>query len=249
MKYKEVKLFDVNKYKFNELLQTYYSNIYENFTSFDKIHNLINTDDLTFDDKNYYNVSVPKFGVNDRNSCFVNSFLKYFDTDYNFLFEYISFIKNEIKPLFPNETQLLVQKTPNIRFHLPGFSNIGRLNTDPNNNIIGLHKDSDFNHSKEEFNIILPITDMYDTNSIFHETMPDSKLNPDEFESLSLKKNEFCKIYFNKCLHYNKINDTDNTRVSFDFRVIPYSKYSENHYKLSATGKNKFIPGDYFMYC
>ena len=79
--------------------------------------------------------------------------------------------------------------------------------------------------------------------------IPESKLNPDEFESLTLKKNEFCKIYFNKCLHYNKINDTDNTRVSFDFRVIPYSKYSENHYKLSATGKNKFIPGDYFMYC
>ena len=249
MNYKETRIYDVNGYKFNTSLEQYYKGLFKDFTSFDNIHELLKTDNLSDNEKKYYNNSIPEFGVNDRSSTFVSAFLKYFDTDYNFLYNYISFIKNEIKPLFPDETHLLIQKTPNIRFHLPGFSNIGKLKSDPNSNIIGLHKDSDFNHSKEEFNIILPITEMFDTNSIFHEFEPNSGINPENFQSLTLKKNEFCKIYFNQCLHYNKINNTNKTRVSFDFRVIPGSKYNINDDKLSATSKNKFIPGDYYMYC
>ncbi len=65
-----------------------------------------------------------------------------------------------------NEDKLVVQKTPNIRFHLPNNSNIGKRDTD-SKNTIGLHYDYEFNHPKEEYNIILSITDMFDTNSLY----------------------------------------------------------------------------------
>ena len=61
-----------------------------------------------------------------------------------------------------------------------------------------------------------------------------------------VKKDHFFQGYLNKCLHYNKINKTDITRVSFDFRIIPFSKYKDTD-KLSATNKTKFILGEYYM--
>ena len=231
------------KYCFYNKLQSLYKENFSNFTNLENTHKLLDT----INDNEFYKKPVQLFGVNDRNSPFVKLFYKCFDTDYEFLYEYIRFVKENIKPLFKNEKKLLIQKTPNIRFQLPGFSNIGKLNSDPNENIIGLHKDSHFNHPKEEYNIILPITEMYDTNSIYHEEYPNSNKNPSKFKSLTLKKNEFCKIYLNQMLHYNKINKTKITRVSFDFRVIPLSKYKENNLLKSATNNIKFKPGDYYM--
>ena len=63
---------------------------------------------------------------------------------------------------------------------------------------------------------------------------------------MKLNKKQFFMGNLNKCKHYNKINRTEQTRVSFDFRVIPQSKYKvcEN---LSATSKNKFVIGEYYM--
>jgi hypothetical protein len=112
-------IFNEKKYNFYETLQTFYKNKYSNFNSFENIHNLLQ--DLAENDKKYYD-EIPIFGYSDRNSVFVKDFYNFIDSDYSFLYSYLDFIQNEIKPLFPNEIKLIVQKTPNIRFHIPKWS-------------------------------------------------------------------------------------------------------------------------------
>ena len=46
--------------------------------------------------------------------------------------------------------------------------------------------------------------------------------------------------------HGNKINNTDKTRISFDFRIIPKSSYAPEKYKSSMNTKKRFVVGDYY---
>ncbi len=234
--------YDYEKYNFREYLLKYYKRKYGSI-SFDEYHKLLETDKVTLDTKEYYK-NIPLFGKTDRKSIFVSDFYDIFDNDYTFLHKYINFIKDNIQPLF-NET-LVIQKTPNIRFHLDGCSNIGRRDTDTRSEIIGVHYDGEFGHPEGELNIVLPITDMYDTNSIYYESEPGSNVDYDEYCNMTLKKNQFYMGNLNKCKHYNRINKTGKTRVSFDFRVIPYSKF-KNCEVESATSKMKFSIGEYYM--
>ena len=187
-------------------------------------------------------------GKTDRNSVFVKDFYNLYDTDYTFLLSYLSFIREYIKPIFSSETLLLIQKTPNIRFHLPGCSNIGKRDTDINDEIIGLHHDSEFGHPEEEINIIIPITDMFDTNSIYYEDTPNSNISVYNYSNLKINKDSFFVGNLNKCRHYNKINNTNKTRISLDFRIIPYTKFiNKNENEISLTSKMKFDVGNYYM--
>jgi hypothetical protein len=224
--------FDNNDYDFYKYIGNIYKNNYKGLTSLENIHKLLETSALSETDKEYYN-TIPDFGK-DRNSVFVKKFHEAWDTDYTYTKLYIDFIVKYVKPLFPNETKILVQKTPNIRFHLPNCSNIGKRSTDPTSNIIGMHSDNEFGHPSEEVNIIIPITEMYNSNSIFYQY--DSG-----FTDLKLNRNEFAVLKLNKLKHYNCINYTTITRVSFDTRVIPYSKYNK------SVENSKFVPGDYYM--
>jgi hypothetical protein len=85
---------------------------------------------------------------------------------------------------------------------------------------------------------------MFDSNSIYHETHPDSKTTPHDFENLTLETNEFAQAYFNQIRHCNRINKTDKTRISFDIRIIPFSKYQEN---ISYFQGTKFELGKYYV--
>ena len=60
---------------------------------------------------------------------------------------------------------------------------------------------------------------MYETNSIYFEPKPDSKLDPNGYENLNLNIDEYFVGYLNKMKHYNRKNRENETRVSFDFRV------------------------------
>jgi len=195
-------------------------------------------------DKMFFS-KIQQLGINDRNSIFINKFHSFIDNDTNneFLNNYYEFIKIYIKPLFSNEEKLVIQKTPNLRLSFPNLTAIGLKIDDPKN-IVGLHKDSNFGHHCEEINFIIPITKMYDTNSIYYEPTINSNLSYDKYLNLKLNTDEILMEIFNQKLHYNKINDTDKTRISFDFRVIPYSKYMEN---LQYFTNTKFDLGKYYI--
>jgi len=87
---------------------------------------------------------------------------------------------------------------------------------------------------------------MFDTNSIYYEKEPNINIELYQFNNLKLKTNEYFMYNFNQCRHYNKINKTNQTRVSLDIRFIPYSKYI-NYYNKSLTSNKKFVIGDYYI--
>ena len=226
---------------FPELIKEIFEKNYEFYESLDNLHELLETPLVSKEDKDYHKQLHD--WKNDRNSIFIKQFHQYVDTTPIFNETYLQFVQTYIKPLFPNETHIVVQKTPNIRFGLPDSAAIGRDPKDPQN-IIGLHCDSDFGHNENEMNFVIPITKMFGSNSIYYEPGFNSQVHPTEFENIVLETNQFFQGYFNKLRHCNKINQTGKTRISFDIRIIPYSKYMEN---LDFFEGTKFELGKYYI--
>jgi len=229
------------KFNFNSLIRDIYHHKYMFKGELNHLHDILDT----FSQEDRENLlEIPEIGVNDRKSAFITDYYQAIDSDKDrkFIRCYRKFIEENIKPLFPDEKQLLYQATPNLRFSLPNSTAIGRrTGVDPSPDIIGLHKDSDFGHSPEEINIIIPITEMFDTNSLYYET----EIGSQEYENLQLKQNEFFIGYLSQLNHYNCVNTTGKTRMSLDFRIIPFSKYREGSHS-SVTSHKKLVLGDYF---
>ncbi len=106
-----------------------------------------------------------------------------------------------------------------------------------------MHTDGEYNHPPEEINFIIAVTELWDSNSVYFESEP----GKGDFAPLFLRRNEFIKIWANKLRHYNLRNVSGQTRVSMDFRVIPFSKYNPDYEKSSVHGHRKMLIGDYFI--
>jgi len=237
----------MNDFNFNKILFKYYKTKYKSIKNFELIHELLETNDISDKDKLFYlENKIPIFGINDRNSFLIRDFYYFYDHNEEINNLYINFMKNIIQPLFPNENNLVIQKTPNIRFHLPNCSNIGKRDSDIYDEFIGVHTDSEAGHPNEEINLVIAINDMFDTNSIYYEKEPNMNIELEQFNNLKLKTNEYFIYNFNQCRHYNKINKTNQTRVSLDIRFIPYSKYI-SYNNNSLTSNKKFVIGDYYI--
>jgi hypothetical protein len=153
---------------------------------------------------------------------------------------YIDFLKECILPLF-NEDKLVVQKEPSFRVHLPNNTALGKRSDQSDEEIIGMHCDGDYGHPAEEINFMLSITGQEGSNSCYIESSP----NKGDFFPVKISKGEFVSFYGNQCRHYNMKNTTGKTRVSFDFRVIPFSKYKEST-SSAVHSKRAFKIGDYY---
>ena len=105
-----------------------------------------------------------------------------------------------------------------------------------------MHCDGDYNHPPTEMNYMLSVTGQWDTNSCYTESEP----NKGDFHPIVMKYGEVCRFYGNRCRHYNMKNRTSHTRISFDFRIIPASKYEENEATAVHSGR-KFVVGGYYM--
>jgi len=181
----------------------------------------------------------------DRNSIFYDDYHNFIDINPLFNEVYYKFIQDYVIPLYGYDNKIVFQKTPNLRISFPKRTAIGKHEYEnENENVIGIHKDSDFGHDEDEINFIIPITEMYETNSLYYEPYIDSKLPTNEYVNLSLKKNEFFIGKLNKLLHYNKMNETGVTRISLDFRIIPYEKYMK---KIDFFKNTKFELGKYYI--
>ena len=144
---------------------------------------------------------------------------------------YECFIREEVALRF--EEDFVYQVFPSFRVHIPNDRAIHYWHYDTDTN----HKHPDW-----EINFQIAITDMYDSNCTWVETVPGLK----DFRPMEMKYGEYTIFNGNKCTHGNKVNKTGKMRVSFDFRVLPFSKYvSENQVK-SATASRRFIVGDYY---
>ena len=124
------------------------------------------------------------------------------------LFE--SFIQNVIRPMY-NEP-IFYQKKPTHRIHFKNSSGAARF-----------HKDSDYGHNRAEINYSIPQTPMFGTNAIWIESEED-KADYQPMEANVGQMAEFKGAYLK---HGAKQNQTGQTRVSFDFRVMPKSEAPE----------------------
>jgi hypothetical protein len=91
---------------------------------------------------------------------------------------------------------------------------------------------------------------MFDTNSIYFQNGINSQEPLNKYLNLKLNTNQFFMAKFSQMKHYNRINETDQTRLSLDFRIMPYSNYLNNE-KLqsqiqSISLNKKMILGEYF---
>lgn len=60
-----------------------------------------------------------------------------------------------------------------------------------------------------------------------------------------MKPGQLIRFWGNKCQHYNEINETGSTRISFDLRIIPKSKFVERKETTVKSGLS-FTLGSYY---
>jgi hypothetical protein len=239
-----MKLYETYKFNNKFLLefQKLFSKEYNFFESLDNIHTLLNSVKISDSDKIYHS-HIQILGKNDRNSKFIKDYHNYVDNFSSFNETYYQFINEYVKPMFPNEQKLVIQKTPNLRISFPNLTAIGK-NENETRDIIGLHKDSDFGHHFSEINFIIPITKMFDTNSVYFEPEINSNVSFENYKTLQLETDEFFVGKLNQLKHYNKMNQTEKTRISLDLRIIPFSFYQEYIKDFKDT---KFELGKYYI--
>ena len=92
------------------------------------------------------------------------------------------------------------------------------------------------------FNIFLPLTKAYGNNTIWVESIP----GLGDYSPIEIKFGEFLMFYGNKLRHFNKINNTGETRCSFDFRIIPPVNYDDSYKGGSAILGKEFLVGGYY---
>lgn len=154
---------------------------------------------------------------------------------------YHRFLRDWLLPQL-EEDEYIVQKEPSFRIHIPNNTALGKRGDEEDNEKIGLHCDGDYNHPPSEINYMLSVTGQWDTNSCYTESEP----NKGDYHPINIKYGEIFRFYGNRCRHYNKKNMTNHTRISFDFRIIPASKYEENDATAVHSGR-KFVVGGYYM--
>jgi len=132
-----------------------------------------------------------------------------------------------------NLDEALVQVYPNFRVHLP--NNVA---------VVIEHHDSDKKHKHPigEINFIVALTDMFDTNTIWTEKICRFR----NFVPLEQKAGECTSFGGNTYSHFNKVNKTGQSRVSFDFRILPLNYYNLETKLESVTTKQKYIEGGYY---
>jgi len=212
--------YNTDKYRFRELVSELFQ-----VDDLEKIHE---------DKSDWVRDEYKKLNVHNENTTdFHEIFYKRLNDNWTELYKsYDDFIHTEIVPIF-NE-KFHYQYLPSFRVHLPY----------ENQAIHTWHSDSDqlHKHPKGEINIWLPLTKCYGTNTMWIESEP-FKL---DFKPLEGDYGNFWTNEGNVCMHGNKPNLTNITRISFDFRIIPLSKYDPNFKESSNDKLNKFLLGGYY---
>ena len=147
----------------------------------------------------------------------------------NFLDHYKKFLKDVILPHFNED--LLYQKIPTFRIQVPD-----------NISVAEFHNDKSYSHSPDEVNIFLPITEAKETYTIWSE----SQENLADYSPMNAEYGEYYIWDGANLKHGNKINESNISRFSVDFRVLPFSKYDENNMQETITTKIKLKLGSYF---
>jgi hypothetical protein len=142
---------------------------------------------------------------------------------------YRRFLRREIQPLFG--TDLAVQTIPTFRVSAPGGTAVQEF-----------HRDSDYHHQRGTVNFWLPLTKAFGTNTIWIESAPDTG----DYRPVDLAPGEYLQFDAINLRHGNVRNETDASRVSFDFRVIPLRQFVSTGLR-TVSSTTRLEIGDYYM--
>lgn len=146
---------------------------------------------------------------------------------------YKEFIKNVIRPLY--DGKIVYQKIPTFRLHFPGNIAVGEYHKDK------WYRDSKWHEEVCEMNFYLPFTKAYGTNTVWVESEEDKG----DFSDMVAEYGDCIQWDGSNLTHGNKQNVTNITRISVDFRIIPYSKYKPSNHS-SINTKTAFVIGGYY---
>eukprot|EP00928_Gymnodinium_smaydae_P031299 TRINITY_DN23011_c0_g1_i1.p1 TRINITY_DN23011_c0_g1~~TRINITY_DN23011_c0_g1_i1.p1 ORF type:complete len:276 (+),score=29.02 TRINITY_DN23011_c0_g1_i1:147-974(+) len=140
-----------------------------------------------------------------------------------FLEVYHDFIGSVILPCL-NTRCVAFEALPLFRCHLPGESTQGSA-----------HRDEESGHSASEINFWIPMTPAHGSNSLFAE----SRRGLGDFHAFEAHRGigQYVRFHGSQVWHYTVPNETDVSRVSFDFRVIRKEEWSRaafEHFPLGS---------------
>lgn len=151
---------------------------------------------------------------------------------------YLAFLQEVIGPHIEAHVQggsveMLFQAQPNFRCHLPGTGHL----------LVHSHRDADYHHQPNELNVWLPLTPCEGSNTLWSESSPGLK----DFRPFELVPGQCMLFWGHQCEHYTMPNETDATRVSIDFRVVPPSYYRPEYPNSHRRdGQPRFAKGCFF---
>ena len=128
---------------------------------------------------------------------------------------YLQFLRDVVRPAVyaglglkgTDGCAILYQRDPNFRCHLPDTGHL----------LVHKHCDADYHHQQNEVNFWLAITRSFGNNTLWSESSP----GRGDFHPFELEVGEMKQFWGNQCSHYTVPNDTDHTRITIDFRIIP----------------------------
>lgn len=176
-----------------------------------------------------YDKEIPTDASKDQKSSFHKIFYQTYENPSDkFLPLYKNFVKHIASTHYADK-KIIFQKRPTFRVHAPN-----------NLAVAAWHKDKLYNHSPDEINVYLPITDAFDTNTLWVESDEDKG----DYSPMNANYGQYVIWDGANLNHGNKKNDTNVSRVSCDFRII----FSENfnYVGTSATQKVKMELGHYW---
>ena len=142
---------------------------------------------------------------------------------------YQDFLIGEVLPLYGAD--LCVQATPTFRLARPG----GGLA------VAAWHTDAEYAHQVQTVNYWVPLTIAQGTSAMWLESAP----GKGDFAPVAMQPGQYLEFSATTLRHGNKPNRTGRSRVSFDFRVIPYADYRDTG-TVTATQGRALRLGDYY---
>ncbi len=146
---------------------------------------------------------------------------------------YFKFIMEVVRPLY--DESIIFQTIPTFRISFPNNVAVGEWHKDKD------YRDKEWAEAVQEDNFFLPLTDAFDTNTIWSESEEDKG----DFAPINAKYGQLIRWDGSSLRHGNKINATGQTRVSADFRVMTRSNYIPSD-KSSINTSIKFQLDGYY---
>lgn len=186
--------------------------------------------------------------LDDRETDLHSKFYKKIKSDNEFKELYCNFVKDIYKTFFPEEKIMIFQSFPSVRLQFE------------NSITVPPHCDSDELgcHPIGERNFLVPITKMFNSNTLFIESEPGKK----DYQPINLEYGNLLYFNGNKCIHYNERNKEGKLRISLDFRIVKqkdYVEYVKNDQIMETNPRNpdgtvtrcpvKMLIGGYYQSC